>query len=224
MRSAGVPPGRWIGLVVLGAYPFVMHTTLVLAGNSMTGTALMLAEIALVALVAAIQFKYRLPFVLAALGAGALIVIFRNSGNSVILAASGIPHATVNAGLLIVFGSSFLPGRVPLITMVSQRLRGSPLRPELTRYTRSVTLAWCCFFALELVVSLLLLLFAPVEVWSLFINVLTIPLVATMFLTEYAYRRLRFRSHQHFTILQVFEAFSSGEALKRRSVSAPPSP
>ena len=222
MRPA-MTAGRWIGLIALGAYPFVMHATLLLAGNSTLGTAMMLGEIAIVGLVAAIQFKHRLPVVLGVLGAGALLVMFRGSQSGVIVAASGLPHAAVNAGLLIVFGSSLTPGRVPLITMVSERLSGGPLTPELNRYTRSVTLAWCCFFVLELIISLLLLLFAPLAVWSLFTNVLTMPLVVTMFLAEYAYRRLRFRSYQHRTIRQVIEAFSSGEALKPHSVSAPPS-
>jgi uncharacterized membrane protein len=156
--------------------------------------------------------------------AAVAIIASRDAGGGVIVAASGIPHGTVNFVLLTVFGSSLLPGRVPLITAVSQRLSPRPLTQELHRYTRSVTLAWCCFFALELVASLLLLLFAPLAIWSFFVNVLTMPLVATMYFAEYTYRRLHFRYHEHRTILQVIEAFSSGEALKPQSVSAPPSP
>jgi len=222
MRPASVPASRWIGLAVLGTYPCVMHATLVLAGSSTLGTALMLAELTIVALVAIVQFRRRLALVLAALGCAVVIVVFRDAASGMIVAASGIPHAVANAGLLTVFGSSLFSGRKPLITTVSERLSGGPLTPELTAYTRSVTLSWCCFFALQLVASLLLLLLAPVAIWSLFVNVLTLPLVAAMFLGEYTYRRLRFRSYRHRTILQVIEAFSSGEALKPHSVTGPP--
>ena len=216
--------GRWIGLVALGAYPVLMHATLVLAGSSALGMALVLGEVACVALVCALRFRHRLPLVLAILVATLAISASRDAGGGLIVAASGIPHGAVNFGLLTVFGSSLLPGRVPLITIVSQRLSPRPLTSELCRYTRSVTLAWCCFFVLELVFSFLLLLFAPLAIWSFFVNVLTMPLVGTMYLAEYTYQRLRFPYHDHRTILQVIEAFSSGEALKPQSIGAPPSP
>ena len=215
--------GRAIGLVALGAYPAVIHATLVLAGTSTLGTALVVGEVAVVALVCALQFSRRLPLVLAMLVVVSAVNAFWNFGSGLIVAASGIPHGAVNFILLTVFGSSLLPGRVPLITTVSQRLSSRPLTTELLRYTRSVTLAWCFFFALELIASFLLLLLAPLQVWSLFVNVLTMPLVALMYVVEYTYRRSRFRYHEHRTILQVIELFSSGEALKPQSVGAPPS-
>lgn len=222
MSPATVRAGRWIGLGVLSTYPFVMHTIFVLAGSSVAGTVLILAELALVSAVAILQFRRRLALVLAALGGGVMIVLFRDAASGVIVAVSGIPHAVTNAGLLTVFASSLLSGRKPLITTLAERLNLAPLTPELTLYTRSVTLAWCCFFALELVASLFLLLLAPLATWSFFVNVLTLPLVVAMFLGEDSYRRLRFRSYRHRTILQVIEAFSTGEALKATSVSGPP--
>jgi uncharacterized membrane protein len=220
MSPASVRAGRWIGLGVLGTYPFVIHMIFVLAGSSVAGTVLVLAELALVSAVAILQFRRGL--VLAALGGGVMIVLFGDAASGVIVAVSGIPHAVTNAGLLTVFGSSLLPGRKPLITTLAERLNLAPLAPELTLYTRTVTLAWCCFFALELVASLFLLLLAPLATWSFFVNVLTLPLVVAMFLGEYTYRRLRFRSYRHRTILQVVEAFSTGEAFKASSVSGPP--
>jgi uncharacterized membrane protein len=152
------------------------------------------------------------------------ISALRDTESGLIVSATGIPHAAINLGLLAVFGRSLLPGRVPLITTISQRLSPRPLTPELRRYTRTVTLAWCWFFALELTASLLLLLFAPLLIWSFFVNLLTMPLVGAMFLAEYTYRRFRFRYHDHRTMLQVIEAFSTGEALKPQSISVPPSP
>jgi uncharacterized membrane protein len=221
MRAAKVPVSRWIGILVLGSYPFLMHATLIFMGSSTWGPLLVLAELALVAAIAMFQFKRRLGLVLLALGAGTVALVFRNASSDVIVAASGIPHAAVNAGLLIAFGSSLLQGRKALITLVSEKLHDGPVPPELVRYTRSVTFAWCCFFALQLLTSLLLLMFAPIAIWSLFVNVLTLPLVALMFLSEYAYRRLRFRGHRHRTILQIVEAFSDGDMLKPRAAGGP---
>jgi len=45
------------------------------------------------------------------------------------------------------------------------------------------------------IVSALLFVLAPLRVWSLFANVLNLPLLAMMFLGEYAWRVLR---HPHF--------------------------
>jgi uncharacterized membrane protein len=60
-------------------------------------------------------------------------------------------------------------------------------------HTRRVTLAWCCFFAAQLIGSLVLYLFAPLAVWSFFINVLNLPLIVLMFVLEGTYRYFRFR-------------------------------
>jgi uncharacterized membrane protein len=98
-------------------------------------------------------------------------------------------------------------GREPLITTVAWKVRGA-LTEEMVAYTRRVTWAWCFFFAGQLVVSLALFLFAPDTVWSLFINVLDLPLVATMFMLEYAYRLRRFWNYSHGSIADVVRIFT----------------
>jgi len=108
----------------------------------------------------------------------------------------GIPHALAYSSLLIGFALSLRPGHEAVLTRIATRLRG-PLPPGLHAYTRSVTAAWSCFFAAQLVLSLTLFLFAPVEIWSLFINVLNLPLVVTMFTIEYLYRVSHFPNFRH---------------------------
>ena len=71
-----------------------------------------------------------------------------------------------------------------------------PLPRGVAVYTRRVTQAWSLFFAGQLVTSAALLAFAPRPVWSLFVNVLDLPLVALMFVAEYACR-LRLVSREH---------------------------
>src|SRR5205085_11340236 len=94
-----------------------------------------------------------------------------------------------------------------LITRVARRLHGS-LPPYMEAYTRRLTSAWCVFFIAQLVVSALLLAFSSLEAWSLFVNLLNLPLVAAMFVGDYLFRVLRYRRYPHASIAQSVEAFA----------------
>lgn len=113
-----------------------------------------------------------------------------------LIASIGLVHATIYLVLLVVFGITLLPRREPLITTVARKLRGG-LTDELALYTRRVTWMWCGFFVAQMLGSLLLVLFAPLGVWSWFVNVLNLPLVLAMFGAEYGYRLWRFRGYPH---------------------------
>lgn len=104
--------------------------------------------------------------------------------------SSAIPHALAYLSLLTVFGASLAPGRKPIITILAEASRGT-LPPPVLLYTRRVTWAWCLFCAGQLAVSMLLLLFAPVTVWSAFVNLCNLPLLAAMFCGEFAWRKWR---------------------------------
>jgi uncharacterized membrane protein len=93
--------------------------------------------------------------------------------------------------MLVVFAATLLPGRTPVITLVAQRLNPR-FHAGMLPYTRHVTIAWCLFFAGQIIASAVLYRYAPVRWWSLFVNGLNIPLVVLMFLGEYALRRRRF--------------------------------
>jgi uncharacterized membrane protein len=86
------------------------------------------------------------------------------------------------------FGRSLLGGRVPLCTQFADKLHG-PLSALELRYTRGVTVAWVIFFLLNIAVSCVLFEFAPLRVWSLFVNFFSLPLILLMFVAEYAVRR-----------------------------------
>jgi uncharacterized membrane protein len=55
--------------------------------------------------------------------------------------------------------------------------------------------------------SLLLFFLAPLAVWSVFANLLTLPLVVAMFLAEYLYRILRYPNFSHASIRSTIRAF-----------------
>ena len=104
--------------------------------------------------------------------------------------ASAVPHAMAYAALLAFFLASLAPGRESVATMLARRSRGR-LSPEVERYARRVTWFWCWFFVAQLLGSLLLLVFGPLDVWSLFVNFCNFPLLIVMLGGEYVYRQWR---------------------------------
>jgi uncharacterized membrane protein len=100
---------------------------------------------------------------------------------------SALTHWTIYGGLLLMFARTLRRGREPLITALARRMHDD-FSADLARYTRRVTIAWTCFFAVQLVASIALFCLAPLVVWSFFVNVVDLPLVAAMFLVEYACR------------------------------------
>ena len=101
--------------------------------------------------------------------------------------ASALAHWAIYSGLLLTFALTLQADREPIVTAMTRRLHG-PITAGLASYTRSVTMAWCGFFAVQLAVSLILFFCAPLVVWSFFVNILDIPLVVTMFASEYLFR------------------------------------
>jgi uncharacterized membrane protein len=86
------------------------------------------------------------------------------------------------------FARSLFKGRVPLCTQLADRVHG-PLTAQELRYTRKVTVAWVIFFMLNLVLNYLLFEFAPLRIWSLYVNFCSLPLILLMFVAEYTVRR-----------------------------------
>jgi uncharacterized membrane protein len=75
-----------------------------------------------------------------------------------------------------------------LCTQLADKIHG-PLSAAELRYTRKVTIAWVVFFLLNMAVTGLLFAFAPLRIWSLFANFLSVPLILLMFGAEYTVRR-----------------------------------
>lgn len=133
-----------------------------------------------------------------------------------LVAMNGVSHAALNLFLLWFFGRTLLSGKEPLIAQISRRINGE-LKPEMAVYTRRVTIAWCVYFSAQVAVSLLLYLFAALDTWSLFINVLNLPLLALMFAGEYFWRITRYPHHARTSIKKAIEVYS-------RDIAAPKKP
>ena len=122
--------------------------------------------------------------------------------------ASGTVHTAINLTLLWFFARTLKRGGEALITGFARRFHGT-LPLEIEAYTRHATVAWCVFFAAQLVISGILLC-VSLEYWSAFINILAWPLVITMFVGEYVYRITRFRGFAHSSIWEGVRAFAEG--------------
>lgn len=107
----------------------------------------------------------------------------------------GIPHMAGNLFMMWFFARTLKEGSEPLITSVARRVHGT-LLPEIESYTRMVTLAWSLFFLMQVVISVSLFSFAPLDVWSTYVNLLNIPMIILMFIVEYIYRVLRYPQHK----------------------------
>jgi uncharacterized membrane protein len=118
-----------------------------------------------------------------------------------------LQHVGTNVMLAAVFGVTLMRGRQPLVTKLAEVVHRGSLEPEVLRYTRQVTLAWTLFFVAVSLVSGVLFCCASIEVWSVFANFLTFPLIVLMFAVEYAVRLRMLPNQEHHSIMEGVRAF-----------------
>lgn len=131
--------------------------------------------------------------------------------------AAGTSHALLYGALFVVFAATLLPGRTALVTRIALRLN-QRFHDGMRSYTRHATVAWCVFFAGQLVLSALLARFAPDGWWFLFVNGLHLPLVLLMFMGEYVIRRRVFPGSQSTDIVTMIRSARRSGAAARASI------
>jgi uncharacterized membrane protein len=146
------------------------------------------------------------------LAAAIVIQLIEHEARLGLAAAYGLPHAAIYLLLLWSFGRTLAPEREPMITGFARRIHGS-LPASLEIYTRRLTLVWCGFFAAQVAISAALFVLAPLDVWSLFVNVLNVPLLVLMFGVEYLYRLLRYPDFPHASIMKGVRMFNEHKPL-----------
>ena len=114
--------------------------------------------------------------------------------------------------LLVTFGITLQPGRKALCVHFAEMMNDGALPAEHERYARNVTVAWVVFFTLLIVISTLLFFLAPLTTWSIFVNFLTLPLVALMFMGEFMVRRRVLTDLPAGNILDAVRAYISDSA------------
>ena len=133
---------------------------------------------------------------------------------SAVLGIGGLCHAVAYLSLLIWFAASLRAGREPIVTSLARRIRRT-MPASVVRYTRQVTLAWCVFFCAQIIVSAVLLVFAPVAVWSSFVNLLNLPLIVAMALAEFACRAWLFRGESPTGLVATLAGLRDARGLPR---------
>jgi uncharacterized membrane protein len=219
VRASGVADvleklGKGLVVLVFIAYPILLHTYILKENVEVSRLLWVFAPLLLAVtwMIFSALEKIWWPVVALVLAALSYVVVSGDHGRVGLLAVNGLSHATLNLSLLWLFGRTLLRDREPLISQIARHITG-PLQPEIVVYTRQVTIAWCVFFLLQVLTSLSLYLFAPVAIWSLFINVLDVPLLAIMFVGEHSYRTARFPDHSRTSILKAIEVYSRDFAL-----------
>ncbi|MBI4695224.1 MAG: hypothetical protein HY749_14495 [Gammaproteobacteria bacterium] len=164
--------------------PLLIHLLLIRGhASGSVANAVMLTQLVLAASFVSARLApgHRGPLLAAFAVGGFGLVATHPAGGLVV--ASAAPHALAYAMLLSLFGASLRAGNEPIVTTFARIIHGPP-GPAIAAYTRKVTWVWCGFFGMQLLGSALLLAFAQLAWWSLFVNVLNAPLVALMFVVE----------------------------------------
>jgi uncharacterized membrane protein len=194
-------------MILMGAsYPLFAHVA-VLSGRP----ALIAASIALLAVIVlfpGLRNGRPLAWVLL-LAAGFGLYEVAKSGQTLLLLF--MPPILVNGFMAWVFGNTLRIGRTPLIERAIMVLRGPSERVtgDVAAYARKLTLTWAVLFVSLATINLVLAALAspggillsagldpritiPLDIWSLFANVLNYLIVAAFFAVEYRLRLRRF--------------------------------
>jgi len=212
--------GKILLLLAFIAYPIVLHMFILKEQVELSHLLFVFAPLLGVALWVVLRMVSKRWWPLVALffvGVG-YFLFTGDYGRIGLLAVNGLTHATLNLFLLWLFGRTLLAGNEPLISQISRRVNGE-LKPEVVLYTRHVTIAWCVYFALQVIVSFTLYIVGSLAVWSFFINVLNLPLLILMFVAEKTYRNFNFPNHPKTSILKAIEVYSKDFAAPKKADS-----
>lgn len=181
---------RGIGLVlIIVIYATLVHHVNTSGQSSMLGAMLALAPLLLITLTFALRVASKLlgmSLTLLFLVAGWLVLPLIKQHTASIFWLLDIGLMLI---LLLTFSRTLLPGRKALCVHFAELINGGALPIAHECYAYKVTIAWVIFFAMMILVSSLLFFLAPLANWSFFVNFLTLPLVALMFIAEFMVRR-----------------------------------
>jgi uncharacterized membrane protein len=190
---AGRLPGAWQAAGWIGAvagcivYALLTHRAASAADPGLLEAAILIVPLMAFALVVAWRSSARHRWLALWLAVAVALFLARDrvpAGTAWVLLAQ---HVCINLALCIAFGRTLGPGTVPMISRLAERVHG-PLTPRLQRYTRGATWAWVAYFGVIALASVVLFALAPLELWSAFINFLSLPLLLAMFGAEYLVR------------------------------------
>ena len=206
----------WKVLIVLAcvAYQYLVHDSVISSQPRPFHLVLMWLPLALLAGWVMLRSSNKPLWLAGLVTAGVTVYLVEHQGRMGLAASSGISHAAAYLFFLGYFGSTLARGRDSIITRFARHVHGK-LTPAMELYTRNLTIAWCIFFAAQLIASALLFAFAPLDAWSLFINLLNLPLLAFIFVGQLVYKRFRYPEFPQASIVQAVQAFTKDASLSK---------
>ena len=206
----------WKALIVLAciAFQFLVHDSVISPQPGPFRLVLMWLPLALLAGWVMLRSSNKPSWLAGLLTAGVTVYLVEHQGRMGLAASSGISHAAAYLFLLCYFASTLARGKEPIITRFARHVHGK-MPPAMELYTRNLTIAWCVFFAAQLIASALLFAFAPLDAWSLFINLLNLPLLALMFVGQLVYKMFRYPEFPRTSIMQAVQAFTKDASLSK---------
>ena len=177
-------------LMVL-SYPLLVHFGLIV--NNIVPMAIMSL---LVAFAISIKF-WRTAFLLSLMLVAALLMLTNNA----IADLYFLPPVAINFFVGTIFLHGLGKNQRPLIEKYIELMEGEvPLAER--QYARSVTKVWVVVLFLLMAESIILWLYFPHEVWSLFTNFINYLILASMFVIEYVVRRKVFPDKHHMSFME----------------------
>jgi len=181
---------RWLCIIVMIAtYAVLVHHVNTSSQNSILGAILALMPIFLFTITLVWKAASRI------VGISLLLIFCIVSWFAwpLVKQHTGLIFWTQDVGimlvLLVTFGWTLPIDHKPLCVHFAEIINGESLPVEHERYARKVTVAWVAFFATMIIASTLLFFMAPLAIWSIFVNFLTLPIVTLMFIVEFMVRR-----------------------------------
>ena len=211
-NSGGANPGNVGTMILLGAsYPVFAHLAVLSGRPGMIAASIGL--LAVLVLFPGLRSGSAWAWAMLIAAAFGLYEVAK-SGQTLLLLF--LPPILINGFMAWVFGSTLLHGRTPLIERAIILLHGpsEDVPGKIIAYARQLTLIWATLFVVLGTINFGLAAIArpggilisaglepavtvPLEVWSLFANVLNYAIVAAMFALEYLVRLRRFPERAH---------------------------
>lgn len=121
-----------------------------------------------------------------------------------------VQHVGTNLALATLFGRTLLGQRQALVTGFALMAHHGVISPAKARYTRHVTIAWTAYFFLTAFVSTALFWLALPNAWSIFANLLTLPLIGLMFAVEHICRQHFLPPEDRSSIADTIRGYRAG--------------
>jgi len=229
--TAGPPPGwRLLRLIPTVSYPLLAHAAILTRSAALTIASV--GVLAAAVLGPGLLRRSAAAWLAAAAVVAGMVELSRLGAAELALF---LPPTLINCYMAWLFGHTLSAGRVPFIELIVRRMQdpGETLEPDVSRYVARLTAAWTALFVVQAAVNTALALIAspqglllaagitppvtvPLEVWSLFANVLNYLIVGAFFVLEYGYRRRRFPQQPYRNIFDFLRrAGAAGPAVLR---------